>query len=79
MNEIQLLNMLAAISGQGLVEALIWLVVMSLVLWVLWWGLGRIGLPEPFNKVATVILVLFTVLILVNFLLSLIGRPLVKW
>lgn len=71
--------LIAAISGQGLVEAVVWLIVIGIVFWVLWWGLGKIGLPEPFNKVATVVLILAAVLVVCNILLGLVGHPLIKW
>ncbi len=67
------------ISGSGLIGLLVSLVIVGLILWVLWWGLGKIGLPEPFNKVATVILVLITVVFLINILLGFAGHPLVRW
>ena len=49
---------------QGLISILIWLVILGIILYVAWWALRKIGLPEPFNKIATVILVLITVLVL---------------
>lgn len=58
----------------ALLSALLWLVIVGLILYVCWWGLQKIGLPEPFNKIATVILVIVTVIVLVNFLLGL-GLP----
>ena len=51
-----------------LVSLLINLIVWGLVLAVLWWAIGKIGLPEPFAKIATVVLVLLTVVILLNLL-----------
>ncbi len=67
------------ISGAALLSALVYLVICGLILYVLWWALGKIGLPEPFNKIATVLLVLVTVVILINFLLGLGGTPLIRW
>lgn len=67
------------IDGQTLISILIYLVVWGLVLWVLWWGIGRIGLPEPFAKIATVVLVLLTVIVLLNLLFGFVGQPLVRW
>ena len=61
-----------------LINAIIWLAVVGLIFYVLWWALGKIGLPEPFNKVAKVILAVVAVLLLVNFLLGLTGYPLVN-
>ena len=67
------------IDGQALVNILIYLLVWGLVLYVLWWGIGKIGLPEPFGKVATVVLVVLTVVVLLNLLFGFIGAPLIRW
>lgn len=58
-----------------LVGFLVYLIVWGLILSVLWWGLGKIGLPEPFNKVATVLLVLLTVVVLLAPLLGYVSVP----
>jgi len=47
---------------------LITLVVWGLVFYVLWWGLGQINLPEPFNKIAKVIIVVAVVIVLLSLL-----------
>jgi uncharacterized membrane protein YhdT len=67
------------ISGETLIAVIIYLVVWGLVLYVLWWGIGRIGLPEPFGKIATVVLVLLTVVVLLNLLFGFVGQPLIQW
>jgi hypothetical protein len=67
------------ISGQELVSVLIYLVIWGLILYVLWWGIGKIGLPEPFGKIAIVVLVVLTVLVLLNLLLGFAGTPLITW
>ena len=67
------------VSGSALMAILLQLVIFGLIAWVLWWGLAKIGLPEPFNKIATVILVVVIVIFLVNLLLGLGGHPLVRW
>jgi hypothetical protein len=43
---------------------------MALVFYVLWWGLGRLGLGEPFGKIATVVLVALTVFVAIGLLLG---------
>ena len=53
---------------------IITLVVGALIFWVLWWGLGMIGLPEPFNKIIKVILIVAVVIFLVNILLGFSGN-----
>lgn len=74
-----MMTMLAIISGQAVVEALIYLVVFGLIFWLLWWFLGYIGLPEPFAKVANVLLALGAVVVLINVLLSIVGRGFIQW
>ena len=56
-----------------MISILITLVVVGLICWLLLWAVGYIGLPEPFAKVATVIIVLFAVIYLITILLPLIG------
>jgi len=51
-----------------ILSVLISLVIWGIIFYVLWWGLGKLGLPEPFNKVATVILVITTILVLIGIL-----------
>lgn len=70
---------LASISGQSLVQTLIWVVVVGLICYLLVWLIGYAGVPEPFAKIARVIIALFAVLFLINVLLSLAGHPVVVW
>lgn len=49
---------------------LIWLVFVGLIFWLVWWALGALGLPEPFNKIAHVVVIVFAFLILLYFLLG---------
>lgn len=70
---------LAAISGSAVGESLVWLVIAALIYFVIDWGLKKIGLPEPFNKIAQVILVLLVVVVLINALLLLAGKPFIRW
>lgn len=65
---------LAALSMGGLVPLLINIVVVGLILWLLYWLIGYVGLPEPFAKVARVILAVVAVLWLINLLLGLTGN-----
>ena len=61
-----------------LVSLLVTVIIWGLIFYVLWWGLGKIGLPEPFNKIAVVVLVLLCVIVLLN-LLGVVGTPVVHW
>ena len=71
--------LIAAISGESLVWVIVQIIVAALIYWVLSWGIAKAGVPEPFNKVLTVILVLLVCLFLINALLSLGGHPLIHW
>lgn len=68
------LHLLAVISLGGLVPLLINIVVVGLILWLLFWLIGYVGLPEPFAKVARVILAVVAVIWLINLLLGLTGN-----
>jgi hypothetical protein len=67
------------ITGSVLLTALITLVIVGCIFWLCWWFVGYIGLPEPFNKVARVVIGLVALIFLINFLLGFIGHPLVRW
>jgi hypothetical protein len=47
----------------------------GLIFWVCIWAIDYIGIPEPFNKILKVIVVVFAVLIVVNAVLDLTGQP----
>ena len=67
------------VSGSVLLNAFITLVVVGLICWLIWWFISYIGLPEPFNKVARVLVALVALIFLINFLLGFTGHPLIKW
>lgn len=73
------MELLAAISGQSLGSAVIWIVVAGLICWLLWWLIGFIGLPEPFNKIARVIVAVIAVVICINALMGLVGEPFIRF
>lgn len=67
------------ISGSALLSLLILIIVAGLIFYLLWWLIGYCGLPEPFNKVARVILAIVAVIFLINVLLQVGGMtPLVR-
>jgi len=65
----------ADFSVSGLLQLVIYIVVVALVFWVIWWFIGYVGLPEPFNKVVRVIIGLVALIIVVTLLLGLVGGP----
>ena len=67
------------ISGSGLISLLVGIIVVGLIFYLLWWLIGYCGLPEPFNKVARVILAVVAVIFLINVLLQVAGMtPIVR-
>lgn len=70
---------LAAISGEAVLMAIIYLVIAGLIIWLIQWGLTQIPLAEPFKKIIHVVLIIVIVVLLINFLLSLVGRGFISW
>jgi hypothetical protein len=64
---------------EGLIGLLVTVIVLGLVFYVLWWLIGVIGLPEPFNKVATVIIALVAVIILLSLLFGGLSLPTLRF
>jgi hypothetical protein len=63
------------ISLSAVITAVIYLVVAGLIFWLLWWLVNYIAPPEPFRKVANVVLAILGVLVACSILLSLVGGP----
>lgn len=70
---------LAAVSGEALVSAVVWIICAAVVFGLLNWLVGYIGIPEPFNKVVKVIIAIAAVLVCINALMTMAGRPLIAW
>jgi cytochrome b subunit of formate dehydrogenase len=56
-----------------MVSVIIYLIVAGLVFWLLWWLVGYVGLPEPFRKIANVVLAIAAVIVIIGILLSLVS------
>jgi ABC-type multidrug transport system permease subunit len=67
------------ISSSVLLSMLVTLVIGGLIFYLLWWFLGYIGLPAPFDKVARVIIGLCALVFLIDLLLGLSGHPIFRW
>ncbi len=61
------------ISLSAAVHAVVLLIIAGIVWWLLWWLVNYCALPEPFNKVARVVLAIAAVLVVIGILLSLAG------
>lgn len=70
------------IGLETLVAAVIYIIIAGCIFGLLWWLIGFAqgqGMPEPFARVARIVLVVIAVLFAIGILLSLVGRPLVAW
>ena len=72
-------TIIAAISGDALLHSVIWIIVVALICWLLWWLIDYCKLPEPFNKIARVIVAVVAVVLLINALLTLVGKPFITF
>jgi hypothetical protein len=72
------MNMLAVLSSESVIQSLVYIVCIGLIFWLLWWLIQYVALPEPFSKVARVILAVAAVVILINILLGLAGHPIFR-
>ncbi len=67
------------ISISGAVHLILYLVIGGLIFWLLYFLINYINPPEPFKKIANVILVVLAVLVCIGVLLSLLGgQPLFR-
>jgi uncharacterized protein YhhL (DUF1145 family) len=66
-------------SIESIVRVIVYLIVAGLILYLLHWLVGYVNLPEPFAKVARIVLAVAGVLILIGVLLSIAGHPVVRW
>lgn len=69
----------AAISGDNIIAAVVWIVIAALIYFVVTWGIEKIGIPEPFHKIAIALVVLIVVVLLVNALLSIADKGFIRW
>lgn len=72
-------SMIAAISGEALFMAVVWVLIAGAIFWLLDWLIRYLRVPDPFSRVARVILAIAAVLLLINALLTIAGKPLIRW
>ncbi len=61
------------ISLGSAVSVIVTLIVAGLIFWLLLWLIDYCGIPDPFNKVAKIILAILAVLVIIGILLSLVN------
>lgn len=73
------MNMIAAITGGTIVQAVVWLLIAAVIYVVLDWAIKKMALGEPITKVLTILLVVLVVVIVLNALFLIAGHPLISW
>jgi hypothetical protein len=63
------------LSLQGLVELVLYLLIVGGIVWLLLFIVGKVGPPEPFAKIITIIIYVVAALLLINLLLGFLGTP----
>ena len=58
--------LLALAEPSGLISILIWLLILCVVIYLFFWVLGKIPLPEPIRTIITVVVALALLLFLVQ-------------
>lgn len=61
------------ISISAAVSIVITLIIAGLIFWLLIWLIDFCGIPEPFNKIARIVVAVIAVLVIIGILLSLSG------
>lgn len=56
-------------SMDSLLQSLIYVVIVGAIFWLVWWFIGYVGVPEPFNKVLRIVVGLVALVIMIQFLL----------
>jgi uncharacterized protein YhhL (DUF1145 family) len=58
---------------EGLIYLVIYVIVIALVIWLLLWLIEQLPLPEPFGRVARIVLLVVGILIVILLLLQFAG------
>jgi uncharacterized membrane protein YwzB len=74
-----MLPILAMISGEKILDALVELVMWAIILGVAWWGFRAAELKDPYATPIKILLILLTVVALINVLLGLRGHAFIQW
>jgi hypothetical protein len=76
-----MMNLLATtiIDGNAMVKGIILLIGMGMICGLVWWLIDFCKIPDPFRWVCRAFVAIFAVLLLINFILSIVGSPIIRW
>lgn len=80
---LMLSTILAAVSGEGMVRQLLFVLIIGICVLVVWW-MGRyfitkLGAPPIVMTVWNGLFILLGGIVIINFLLGLVDRPFIRW
>lgn len=58
---------------EGLIGLLITVLIVGIIVWIVLWAIAELGLPDPFNRIARVLIVLIAVLLILYRAAPLVG------
>lgn len=58
---------------EGLIGLLVLVLVVGIIVWLALWAISELGVPDPFNRIARVLVILIACLIILYRALPLIG------
>ena len=73
------MDILAAISGSQLLNVVVWILIAGLIFFLINWLIDYCAVGPPFDKIAKIITAVVAVVILINALLTLAGRPFITF
>lgn len=75
--------MLAAVSGEGIVNQLLFVLVVGICVLLIWWVgkwfIVKLGAPPIAMTIWNGLFILLGLFVVVNFLLGLVGYPVIRW
>lgn len=71
--------MFGAISGDWLINLIVWIFIWGAILGILWLLNENLPFPEIVKKIVRIVIMVGGAFLLINALLTLIGHPIVRW
>jgi len=65
----------AELSESNITNAIVWVCVIGLVFYLLYWLVGKLAVPDPFNKIAYAVLAILSVVFCIKILFRFVGNP----
>jgi hypothetical protein len=64
-----------ALTESNITNAIVWICCVALIIWLCYWLVGKLAIPEPFNKVAYAVIAIVSVVLCIRILFRFAGNP----